>query len=240
MKDKKITFMAYTDAASYNNGKRAYPNKPENTCSAGVVTLGDNIIYSFHNYNPNTTISYGELYAIRTLLVEFVPLMKGTKCKLILHTDSEYCFKSINIWYKNWINKARNGIWYSSTGPVPYQRMFEEILSLMRNNNIEIKHVSGGHFNVLDPKSIYRTDKYGNIIETMYGKFPKAEYQKAIKTCQERFLRNNKEKITKTQAEDHMFFNNICDQIAKKGLEYGMDGSDCRERKRKSFEKFIT
>lgn len=235
MKDKKITFMAYTDAASYNNGKRCHPNKPENTCSAGVVTLGDNILYSFHNYNPNTTISYGELYAIYTLLKEFVPLLEGTKCKLILHTDSEYCFKSLNIWYKNWIKNSKNGIWQNTKGPVPYQRMMEEILCIMKNNNVQIKHVSGGHFDVLNPKSLYRNDLGYKGLSV-----PRLEYVKAINTCIKRFYRNNGEELNEKQAISHMFFNNICDQIAKKGLEYGMDGSDCYERKRKSFKKFIT
>ena len=239
MKDKKTIFMAYTDASSYNNGRRAHPNEPENSCSAGVVVLDHTIVYSFHNYNPDTTISYGELYAIYTLLKEFTPLIYDTNCRLVLHTDSEYCFKSITQWYRNWKKNSIAGIWQTPRGPVPYQEMLEEIINMVKESKSIIKHVSGGHFDVLDESKLYLTDKWGDIIEGPYGPIPRKPYKDAILTCQKRYLRNNGEKISQSQAAYHMFFNNICDQIAKAGLEYGMDGSISYEPKRKSFKKFI-
>jgi Ribonuclease HI len=221
MKDK-FTFMAYTDASSYNNGRKD-PTEPEHSCSAGVVTIGDNVVYSFHNYNPNTSISYGELFAIYTLLNEFVPLLEDSKCKLILHTDSEYCFKSINTWYKKWKDNARNGIWYTPHGAVPYQKMLQGILKCVDNKKIIIKHISGGHFDVLKPNS-------------MQGK----EFKKSLKKCKERYLRNNNEKISDDVAMNHIFWNNICDIVAKTGLSLGMEGRLSNEGKRKSFKKYIT
>lgn len=218
---KKVIFSAYTDAASYNNGKRNHPNRPEHTCSAGLVHINDDIVYSFHNYNPNSTISYGELFAIHTILTEFGSLLQGTKHKLILYTDSEYCMKSINVWHYFWIKKAKNGIWYSSSGPVPYQSMWEEILYILYNNkNIQVKHISGGHLNVLDPRMISTT-----------------ELGKVLKTCISRFKRNNGEDITEKEALNHIFYNNVCDQIAKEGLVRGMGGIE-NDRYRKTFEKY--
>lgn len=230
MKENKITFMAYTDASSYNNGRRN-PNQPEHSCSAGLVSIDSYVVYSFHNYNPNTSISYGELFAIHTLLSEFVPLLKGTKCKLILHTDSEYSFKSINIWYKNWKKNAKRGVWYSSTGPVSYQNMLEEILEMVDNKQIIIKHISGGHIDILNEDNVSEKKWLKRLMRQLYA---------VMDTCKTRYLRNNNQRITDEEAERHIFWNNICDQMAKEGLYRGMKGVKSCERKRKSFKQFIS
>ena len=48
-------------------------------------------------------------------------------------------------------------------------------------------------------------------------KISKKEWFRGVKTCRERYLRNNNEEISEGIASTHMFWNNICDQIAKEG-----------------------
>lgn len=223
-KDSKKTFLAFTDASAFNNGKKE-PNKPEHSCSAGVINLNSNIVYSFIHYNPNSSISYGEMYAIYCLLADFVPLIENTKHKLILFTDSDYACKSINVWSKNWIKKSKGGVWYGSAGgPVAYQRLIEAILELKSRAKVSINRVSGGHIDIY--KKHYELEK---------------SYKKCFDTCRKRSIRDNNLKLTTEQAHYCIFYNNICDQMAKAGLTEGMRiGEKRNERKRKSFEKFIT
>lgn len=219
---KDFTFIAFTDASSYNVTSE-YPEEPQHSCSAGVINLGRNIVYSFIHYNENTTISYGELYAIYCILSDFVPLIENTDHKLILFTDSDFAFKSINVWSKSWKKNAKNGIWYgSSGGQVAYQRLIEAIIDLKDRANVKIYRISGGHIDI--SKRDYEDSR---------------AYGKVYKKCRERCIRDNHLYLTSEHTHYCIFYNNICDQMAKAGLELGMEGKRINERERKSFKKFI-
>ena len=220
---KKMTLLAFTDASSYNGGHYPDPDDDEYSCSAGVLTFDDNILYSFTNYNPGTSISYGELYAIYCLLSDIVPLLEGTNHELILFTDSDYAFKSLTEYYKTWKMRSINGIWYGSSGEVAYQELIKETLSLIKRGNVTLRRVSGGHLNVLE-EGYKRKKSYYNSLVTLF----------------KRYKRDNKVSINKDQAAYLIFYNNICDQMAKFGLEMGRRGLFENERKRKTFKKYIS
>lgn len=219
---KKMTLLAFTDASSYNGGHYPDPDDDEYSCSAGVLTHDDNILYSFTHYNPKSSISYGELYAIYCLLHDIVPLIKETDSRLILFTDSDYSFKSLTKYYYGWVRNSRNGIWYSTNGPVAYQDLIEEIHNLMKEGHVILRRISGGHLDVLSR-----------------GYKSKKSYYKTLKTFFERYKRDNGFYVNKQQADYCIFYNNICDQMAKLGLERGMRGEFKNAIKRKRFKKFI-
>ena len=217
---KKI--IAYTDASSYNNGKKI-PSKPQHSCSSGIFVIDNCIIYGTYNFNPNTTNQYGELYAIYMMLTEFYVMATKSKIykppyRLELYSDSAFSVNSINIYIKGWLRKTtKDGIWLnSSNAPVIYQRMFEEIYEIINDDDdfeIKIRHIKG-HLDFrsrLDIKKAY----------TSWGK-------------------NNGGQVSIDQLKSHIYFNNICDEYAKDALFNSMKGWIENERTRKRFESFIS
>lgn len=214
MRDIKLE--AYTDASSFNNGKKD-PTLPEHSCSAAVLVYKGDVIYGTSYHNPNTSISYGELFAIYMILTDFSKLAKESirdnNYKLVLHSDSAYCVQSLNSWIKNWKKKSNNGIWNTSTGPVAYQDLMREIDDILNNKSfdITIRHIKG-HIDVDKPKDM----------------------KKAMST----WIRFNDVEITEEDLKTHIFFNDVCDRYAVQTLKQGMGGRD-NDRVRKKFKKHI-
>ena len=212
---KKIKLTAYTDAASYNNGRKI-SSLPEHSASAGVVLYDDVVIIGKSVYNENSTISFGELYAIYMILKEVTNLAieSDKQVKLTLFSDSAYCVQSINDWMSGWIKRSKNGIWYSSSGDkVAYQDLMKAINELVNHNDmvdVKIKHISG-HID-------------------MYNK-------KHVKKALERYYRFNREPVSLEELVVHTKYNDLCDRYAKTSLRIGMEGGKHCERNRDIFEK---
>lgn len=211
----KIKMAAYTDAAAFNNGKKD-PNLPEHSCSAAILVYNDEVIYTTCYHNPNTSISYGELFAIYMILTDFSKLAKNTpenNYKLTLYSDSAYCVQSLNDWIKSWKKQNVNGIWHKSTGPVAYQEMMQEIDNIINDKSfdISIRHIKG-HIDTTKPKDV----------------------KKAMDT----WKKINRTKVEEDEIYVHVFYNNVCDKYARDSLKKAMGGRD-NDRVRKKFKKYI-
>lgn len=211
----KIKISAYTDAAAFNNGKKD-PKLPEHSCSAAVLVYEDEVIYATSYHNPNTSISYGELFAIYMILTDFSKMAKNmpdNRYKLTLYSDSAYCVQSLTSWIKSWKKQIVNGIWQNSTGAVAYQEMMTIIDDIINDDSfdITIRHIKG-HIDVSKP----------------------ADIAKAMKT----WKNINKCKVTEQDICKHVFYNNVCDNYARKSLKKAMGGKD-NDRVRKKFKKYI-
>ena len=215
--DKKIRLTAYTDAASFNNGMKV-ASLPEHSGSAGVILYDDVIIASISSFNPNSSISYGEMYAIHCVLAKVYDLAykSNSFIELTLHSDSAYCVQSINDWMKSWKRNSSRGIWYKSSGePVAYQEMLETIDKLLDNEYLKcrVKHISG-HIDLSNEKDM----------------------NKAMK----RYKRFNHEKVSHEQLVTHVIYNDICDRYAKRVLKLGMEGEIEYVGNNKVFKKHLT
>lgn len=203
-----IKLTAYTDAASYNNGKKIR-NLPEHSASAGIILFKDSIIASVSTYNPDSSISYGEMLAIYNILNKcYWIATESNKCiKLILHSDSAYCVQAINEWLKGWKSRQKNGVWIKSTGePVAYQSLISEIDKFINQTDeldISIRHISG-HIDINNNKSMAKAMK-------VYKRF------------------NNKQ-ISNEELARHEVYNDLCDIYAKEVLKRGMMGEIDYER----------
>lgn len=197
---KKI-IMAFTDASSYNNGKRN-PKEIEASASAGFLSYRNSFISRIAEYSPNTSISYGEIYAIYLILKEYDKLFNKHKDDyvLILHSDSAYCVQAITKWVFEWKKAARNGKWIKSDGKeVAYQKLFKKIFDIVYNKgyHIFIKHISG-HIDISNSKHICKSI--------------------------ERYKRFNSEEITIEELKYFTFCNDLCDRYAKHILDLGLKG----------------
>lgn len=212
----KIKLDVYTDASSFNNGKKD-PNLPEHSCSGALLVYEGDVIYATSYHNPNTSISYGELFAIYMILTDFSKLLKSApkenSYQLTLYSDSAYCVQSLNTWIKNWKKKNVNGIWNTSTGPVAYQEMMRDIDNILSNKSIDItiRHIKG-HIDVNKSKD--------------------------IKKARDTWERFNGCKVTDEDLITHVFFNNVCDRYAVQTLKEAMGGRE-NDRVRKKFKKYI-
>lgn len=213
-----ITLSAYTDAASFNNGMKV-PQLPEHSASAGVILYEDTVIASKHSFNPNTSISFGEIYAIYMILREVGDWVidSGRAVNLTIHTDSAYALQTLTEWMYTWKSRSINGYWVKSDGTQPaYQYMLEtidKILNYQDGLNVQIKHISG-HID-----------------------FSK---QKHIDKARKRYRRFNGLSISDNELAYHCFYNDICDKYAKKVLELGMRGNKVNERDEKFSEKYFS
>ena len=212
----KIYLDAYTDASSYNNGRKD-PSKPEHSASAGFILYDNIIIDSQYNFNPNSSISYGELFAIYMIINEVYQIATESEQKVVLslYSDSSYCVQSINVWSKGWRKHInRRGEWTNSSGePVVYQEMLEAILDMMDTEYLKVKiyHVSG------------------HVFES------KKKFKKAFKV----FARINGFEPSEDELSRHSVFNDIVDNYAKAVLELGLKGKIKDERQRKKFRKYL-
>lgn len=218
---REIKLKAYTDASSFNNGKKN-PSLPEHSASAGVILMESDdsivIIDSVYTYNPNSSISFGEIIAIYNILsrVEYLASNVDLNVSLTLHSDSAYCVQAINDWMPNWKKRQRNGIWIKSTGePVAYQSIFEEIDRILNLDNlsIKIKHIAG-HIDMSNKKHV----------------------MKAMKN----YLRFNKKEVSVETLQKHTYFNDMCDVYAKEVLRLGMRGELKNEREKRNFVKYLS
>ena len=168
-------YRLFTDAASYNNGKKD-PSKPQHSYSAALLVDEDgNLLHSVGSFNPNTTNNYGEIFAIYLGLKESVKYLEenGLPLKIDLYSDSEICVNGLNTWIHNWKKKAVDGIWYGSSGMVSNQEIFK-LIDEMRNKprgkklfknmrthkkyDINIYHVRG-HIDVNKSKDVQKAIK---------------------------------------------------------------------------------
>lgn len=213
---KKIKLTAYTDAASYNNGKKI-PYLPEHSGSAGVILYQDTIIIGKSMYNPNSSISFGELYAIYMILKEVYNLAVDSYklIDLVLYSDSAYCVQSINDWMRGWKARSKGGVWTNASNDrVAYQSLFMAIDDLLNETDylkVKIKHISG-HIDMSKNSHVAKAT-------TRYKRF-------------------NKESITPEELKRHTKFNDLCDRYAKDTLRIGMEGGVLCERNRDVFEKY--
>ena len=96
------------------------------------------------------TNNIAELYAIKLAL---------TYCNyknIVIYTDSKYSIGCLVEWCKNW---KMNG-WINSKGkPVENQVLIKDILKLMKNRNIEFKHVKA-----------HNGDKYNEMADSLANK----------------------------------------------------------------------
>lgn len=204
--------IAYTDAASFNNGRKN-PRLPEHTCSAYVMLFDDTIIDSNIYFNPNTTNSYGEMYAIFMAIHDFTDLVKKSKRKdleLEIYSDSGYCVQAFNKWLKGWMSRSTvDGIWLKSSGdPVMYQEMVEYIAKILfdKSINIKLKHTKG-HIDL---------NKRSSIL-------------KAIKACEQiNGYTPSTEEIVK-----NAFFNDIVDRYAVRALKIELNGGSINDKYKK-------
>lgn len=212
----KIYLNAYTDASSYNNGKKN-PTRPEHSASAGFILYDNIIIDSIYNFNPNSSISYGEMFAIYMVMKRVHKLAKKSKQEvyLTIYSDSAYACQSINIWSHNWRKHInQRGEWTNGSGdPVVYQDLLENILDNMDSKYLKVRllHVSG-HSEIKSKKDY---DKYVKTFKRFNG-----------------FIPNLKE------IKRHTIFNDIVDNYAKEVLNRGLRGKIEDERTGTIFKKY--
>lgn len=195
----EISLTAYTDAAAFNNGRKI-PSLPEHSASAGVILFDDIIIVSTSRFNPNSTISFGELTAIRILLKKVYELAKESNnfINLELYSDSAYSVQAINIWMKDWKKRSNGKYWFNSSGArVAHQDILEDIDSLMSNDfmKVTLRHISG-HIDCSKKKHITK--------------------------AKERFRRFNLQDVTLEELLIHTKYNDLCDAYAKCVLKESM------------------
>lgn len=201
-----INLYAFTDASSYNNGNKI-KSEPQHSGSAGIVLFGNTIIQSISTYNPNTSISFGELYAIYLTLHKLYKLVKKSEedviVNVLLHSDSAYAVQTLNDWMFKWKKRVdKDGNWIKSDGSrASYQSLIESIDKYRHkdNFNVEIRHISGHiDFNI----------------------------KKDINKAKERYTRFNKMRVEDSFLNFAVVCNDICDVYAKEVLSEGMWESD--------------
>ena len=216
---KKVNLTAYTDAASYNNGKKNFKD-PENSSSFGIIIYDRKTLCRISLYNPDTSISFGELFAIHNTIKWCYDTAIKTEhlINLVLYTDSAYSFQSITQWMEGWKKKEVDGKWFNSSGKrVAYQTLLSEIDRYINSDNINvnIKHISG-HINLSN--------------------------QKDIKKARDVFKRFNNEPLSDYDLAKHVFYNDICDKSAKEFLKLGMRGdvNSSYEGNERLYEKYFS
>lgn len=218
MKDNKIIINAYTDAASYNNGRKI-AEQPQHSCSAAILVYDDQIIYSTNYFNEDTTSSYGEMFAIYMILMDFKNLYKkglrsgkDTKVELRVHSDSAYCVTTFNTNLKQWKRRSVGGVLYNTTGPIAYQDMILSIDELMKDNEYKVKllHIKGH-----------------------------VSSQKDFVKARQSWERFNGSYISDERLNTHVYFNNIVDKYAVSSLKAKMGGESSNDRTRKRFKKRV-
>lgn len=178
-----MRYVLFTDAASYNNGKKD-PSKPQHSYSSAILTQGGNVLEIFGKFNPNTTNNYGEVYAIYYGLKKSLKYLKDmgeTNVKIDIYSDSEICVNGINKWSESWKKNAVDGVWRNSSGEeVANQKFFKKIDELVskpkykklfknskKNKDIRVFHIKG-HVNLRKAKDVdkaIRTFKRVNGID---------------------------------------------------------------------------
>lgn len=194
---KKKVFEIFTDAGSFNNGRQRYPNLMQLSSSAGVLTYDGEIITGFNTLNPNTTNSYGEIYAIYIALKESINIIRKLDIekpyKIDLYSDSIISVKGLTTWIKDWKKTAKKhgGIYYNSSNKeVINQEIFKMIDGEFLANpdfDIHIYHIRG-HRNIKNPKD--------------------------LKKAYDTFLRANEKDIDYDKLKFIITMNNICDRYA--------------------------
>ena len=144
--DNKSRIYVFTDGSVINNGKQ--------NCKGGYA------IFFGHNHpnnrsikvNGNVTNNQMELLAI----YECLKLLDSTK-KYIIVCDSEYCIKSVTVWYKKWMENN----WITSYGqPVKNKNIIVKIIELLKKKDVHFYHVNSHkpepeHKNTLEYKLWY-------------------------------------------------------------------------------------
>lgn len=142
-------FEIFTDAACRNNNK---PSVPSEASSAAILCFNKKPIKYFGKYWYDRTNNWGEINAILLGIVKSFELF--TKLESVkppylvdLYSDSEFCVKGLNHWYKNWIDCLDSeGKWLNSSGNrVINQEVFADILKIKKEEPIKINilHIKG-------------------------------------------------------------------------------------------------
>ena len=202
-----MNYVLFTDAASFNNGKKD-PSMPQHSYSGAILTYNGEIIKKFGHFNPNTTNNYGEIYAIYYGLKSSLNYLKDegiSDIKIDLYSDSEICVRGLNEWIFSWKrNSDSNGVWHKSSNEVvSNQEIFKKIDKILNNNDIKpiFKNKS-------IPKSIRIFHIKGHVKSDK-------DFEKAIKT----FKRVNGIDVPKYILKFLVNMNNEVDRYAVKKLE---------------------
>ena len=157
------SFKHYDEALSYLNDNSNNQKIDENssiiyTDGSCINKKGGFAVVDVHNNNikygpvPDNvcTNNIAELYAIYQALIDKIG------CKITLYTDSNYSLSCLTKWANDW---QKNGWKTSNNKDVANKKLIEDILHLIKLNNVSIFHVyghSGNKYNEI-------ADKYANI-----------------------------------------------------------------------------
>lgn len=136
-----VIFNLFSDGASYNNGYKD-PDKPQRASYGYTICIDKKIVCQKSKDLGDNTISYAELsgaLAVAKRCISVIEKRGLTDYQMHLYSDSQYVIKSINEWIYGWIKKN----WCSNSGPVPYKELWQELLDVKNNYNIEFHHVKG-------------------------------------------------------------------------------------------------
>lgn len=167
MMTNEVVFEVFSDAASYNNGRRHNPNDTQYTCSAGILTLNRETITAFDQFNIDSTNNHGEAEALYFTLSRTLSILRRIKevqppYNIDLYSDSGYCIQGLRDWLPSWKKRAdRDGNWYSTSGKVAQQEVFKRIDRDFLNNpelNLRLYHIRG-HINLEKKKDVDKAIK---------------------------------------------------------------------------------
>lgn len=167
MINNKVVFEVFSDAASKNNGRRHNPDGEQYTCSAGILTLGREVITAFDQFNVDSTNNHGESEAIYFTLKKTLKILRQLDevqppYNIDLYSDSGYCIHGLTRWLPNWKRRVdRFGNWYGSNGMVAQQEVFKKIDKKFLNNpeiNLNLYHIKG-HVDIRKQKDIDKAVK---------------------------------------------------------------------------------
>ena len=92
----------------------------------------------------DSTNNDGELEAIY-LALQMITVMNHKYKRINIMSDSKLAVYGLKYWCIDWVARQKNGVWYSTSGPVKNQSQYMKIISYILNNNINIHlyHVRG-------------------------------------------------------------------------------------------------
>jgi len=138
----------------------------------GVILAHDDKVIELGGGEKHTTNNRMELTAcIRAL--EF-SIFNFQFSKIEINTDSEYVMKGITLWIHNWQKKG----WRTTAKkPVLNQELWQKLLEVTEDKEIEWKYVAGHSGHVLNDRADEIATSFADGVDPNLYNGPKSEYR---------------------------------------------------------------
>jgi ribonuclease HI len=138
--------LVFTDGGAFDKGNEQF----RAVSSYRVYTTEKEYVHNDAFITETGTSPFAEIAAIAAALKNVVAYIENLEDKEIiikLYTDSMICHQSLTKWIFSWMRKARNGVFYTSSGtPVANQEKikeaFEYLKEIRKHATITLYHVN--------------------------------------------------------------------------------------------------